>query len=140
MVAGPMTPKQERSFARYVSDIARVLTPGWDITLHFDGPGNTADGGDAIASVECIWGRRKAHMTIDPDLMNFNPEEQREVVTHELLHIHGYAVRALVTTALAPMLGSHAWEAFVPGLTKADEDATDALARAIAPFFPLWEG
>ncbi len=135
-----MTSKQQRSFVRWVSDIAAILVPGWDVRLHFSDPGTIADGAEAIASVECIWGRRKASVTVSPDIVNCGPEEQREVVVHELVHVIHYGVKALVTTTVAPMIGSSAWVAFEPGLTKADEDSTDAMARAIAPFFPLWEG
>lgn len=135
-----MNARQQRSFVRWASEIASVLVPGWDVRLHFADPGSTGDGSDAIASVECIWGRRKAAITVSPDIFSCVPEEQREVIVHELVHVIHYGVKALVTATVAPMIGQSAWTAFEPGLTKADEDSTDAMARAIAPLFPLWEG
>lgn len=133
-----MNLREQRSFVRWASEIAGVLVPGWDVHLHFGNPGAVLDGGDAMASVECVWGRRKASIVVTPDILNYSPEEQRETIVHELIHIVHWGVKALVTTTVAPMVGSQAWTAFDPALTKADEDATDAMARAIAPFFPLW--
>ena len=136
-----MTPKQERSFARYVGEIARTLAPGWDIRLHFADPGDPGGVGvSAAASVGTTWGRRLAHLTVDPDVVTWTPEEQRHVIVHEFIHIPFMAVTDLVDVSFREKVGSLAWEAFKSGWVHADEHATDALAKAIAPFFPLWEG
>ena len=136
-----MTPKQERSFVKWAASIAHVLVPGWDIRLHIDDPGDPgAIGEQAAASVSCTWGRKIAHMTVAPDVLTWTPEEQRHVICHEFIHIAFYAVSDIVEVSLKDKVGSLAWDAFRPGLVHAEEHATDALAKAIAPFFPLWRG
>ena len=133
-----MTPKQERSFARWAASIAHTLVPGWDIRLHFGPPDSAADGSGAIAAVTCIWGRKIAHVTVSPEIAASSPEEQRHVIVHEFVHIPLFGVKELVRVSLAEKIGTIAWEAFEPGLTNVDEHATDALASAIEDFFPLW--
>ncbi len=138
MGGGALT--REKSFVRWAATIAHDLCPGWQISLHFGDPGEAADASEAAAKVSCVWGRRSAHITYSPEIFKLDAEEQRYIVVHEFVHIPFYGVTQLVEATIPPLVGKLAWEAFQPGLTKTEEDATDAFAHAIAGFFPLWEG
>lgn len=136
-----MTPKQYRSLARYMAVIANEFgLRDWDVTLHAEEPGDGNDGGDALASVECVYGRRKAHIRVASAFDEVTPEEQRNAVLHELIHIHTEPMRALLRTTLPKIMGLPAFETFWPAFTQADEHATDAIAAAIGDKYPLWEG
>ena len=132
-----MSPKQYRSLARYMGQIAKEFgLKDWELTLHDEPP----DLDQALASVECVYGRRVAHIRVAPDFDHYTPESQRNAVLHELIHIHTEPVRALIRTALPSLIGAPAFEAFMAGFTQADEHATDAIAAAIAERYPIWEG
>lgn len=136
-----MTPKQQRSLVRWIGDIAETLIPGWDLNIHIGDPGDPGDlGQPAAASVSCVWGRRIANMNVAPDIVKWRPEEQRHVIVHELIHVVFFGTKLLAERTFRDLVGSMTWDGYEPAAIKTDEDATDAMAKAIAPFFPLWEG
>ena len=136
-----MTDKQYRSLARYTARIAKELGLS-HMTLSLDtaDPGGASDGTQAAASWEGVFGRHRGVIQVSREFDHFPPEHQRVYIVHELLHAHTEHVRALVRTSLAPVMGQQAFDVFMAGYTQADELATDALAEAIAPNYPLWEG
>ena len=136
-----MTDKQYRSLARYTAQIAKELGLG-HLTMSLDtaGPGEGPEGAQAAASWEGVYGRHRGVIQVSRDFDHFPPEHQRVYIVHELLHAHTEQVRSLVRTSLAPVMGQAAYDVFMSAYTQADELATDALAEAIAPSYPLWEG
>jgi hypothetical protein len=132
-----VTPRLRRSLARYIFTIAKEFgLRDWDMYLLGDPP----DTETAAASVECIYGRRKANIRVGVEFHHASPEEQREVVLHELIHVHFAQTRALIDEVLPDLLGKPAFVAFREAYRQADEHATDAIANAIADRYPLWEG
>lgn len=131
-----MTPRQYRSLGRYVRLIAdRLGLRDWTFEISH----NPSDG-IALAQIECLFGRQLGIVEFCPNWMGLTPEQQRHVVVHEMLHAcaagpHGYVYRALPS-----LLGESAWSAFESAYRQVEELATDGLAAAIAPIFPLWEG
>jgi hypothetical protein len=131
-----VTPKQSRSLARYISDIAREYgLSGWTIVGH-----EGTDSEDHAAEVTCLFGRKVAHLNLSADFASFTPEEQRQTVLHELTHIHLDQMNSLMHSVLPEVMGLPAYSAFFAGYNQAMEHATDAIAVAIADKFPLWEG
>jgi hypothetical protein len=131
-----MTHRQRRSLAKYVSAIAVTLgLRDWTLSFPEDPPEND----DAIASVECIYGRRMASVRFDADFLSFSCEDQRVAVLHELIHVHFWHRRQATKDALEG-IGREAREIAFDAITLGDEYGTDAVADAIAPFFPFWEG
>ena len=136
-----MTDRRIRSLCRWMSDLANDFgLSDKKINVHVGGPGEAEDGSDAIASVAGIYGRNILNVSISPAFFDQSPEEQRYIVIHEYAHAHTEAVRDLLRTALPKLLGQPAYDTFQTAYTQLDELATDSLARAIAPMFPLWEG
>ncbi|MCC6311345.1 MAG: hypothetical protein IT345_10565 [Trueperaceae bacterium] len=132
-----MTPKQYRSLARYMASIAKDFgLRDWALTLHDEPP----DDPNALASVECVFGRRNAHVRVAQDFDQYPPEDQRTAILHELIHVHTEGLRALLRNSLPDLIGHPTFNALWAGVTQADEHATDALADAIAPYYPVWEG
>src|SRR5690606_37896035 len=59
-----VTERQYKSLARYMGRIAQEFgLRDWDITLHSEPPDDDA----ALASVECIFGRKRALIRVAPD-------------------------------------------------------------------------
>jgi hypothetical protein len=129
-----VTSKQYRSLAKYAGSIAADLgLRDWDIAIRDDPP----DDGGALASTECVYGRRQANIRFSPDFAHHAPEEQRTAVLHELLHVHLWAADQAVRDGLT-VLGSEAREVVYAGYNTAREYAVDAVATAIADRYPLW--
>lgn len=137
-----MTDRAFRSLCKYI--LAAAVQFGlrdWDITIHLGGEGPEAiEGQEVIASVDAAYGRKSAHVYIHPPFLHASPDEQRHVITHELVHIHTRQLHDLLWTTVKPVIGSAAWDVLQPAIRLADEHAVDALASALAPSLPLWGG
>lgn len=131
-----MTDKQRLSLVNYVGRLADALGLGeWHLVLHYD----SADAGNA-AEVSVVPGRRTAHISLSEDFPTFDPEEQRHVLVHELIHIHLDRIRTYARDTLPEVMGRPAWAAWHVTERDLNEYATDALAAAFAPHMPLWSG
>lgn len=130
-----MTSEQRQSLATYTSEMAVELGLT-DWTLDF--PNDEPSIEDAIASVDPVYGRKRATIRFRRDFMHCPPEEQRQTVIHELVHLHFAAQTQAVVDALKPLGMTAELAADYYQLTH--EYAVDALAEAIARYFPLWEG
>lgn len=136
-----MTEKQYRSLARYAGRIAKELRLDHiDLSLKSEGPGETKAGDAALASFEGTYGRHSGVIRVSHDFDHFPPEEQRIAILHELIHCHTEQIREYARISLMGALGREAYEVFWSGYTQQDELFTDALATALAPRFPLWDG
>lgn len=130
-----------RSLCKWAGVIADEFgLSDWSIQVHEGDAGGTDSDHDAVASVSTVYGRKIAHITISPEFVRCNPEEQRHVILHEFLHIHTRQARDLIYSRLPQVMGEPAFDAFASGLTLLDELAIDAMASAIERFYPLWEG
>ncbi len=88
------------------------------------------------AQIRCIYGQRRAVIRLGAQLDAYDPEKQRGIIAHELIHCH----LALIDAAaryVEPALGSVAWPLFEGAMADANEQATDAIAVVLAPFLPL---
>jgi hypothetical protein len=123
-----------RSLARYVGLMAAELgLRDWEIVVMDDEPADQS----AIASVECIYGRRLAHVRFRSDFAHLPAPEQRAAVLHELLHVHLSATDQAVRDHISEM-GVEARGIAESTYSTAREHAVDAIAAAISHRFPTW--
>jgi hypothetical protein len=135
-----MTDRQYRSLARYIFKLAKDLGLGhMELSLHAEPPEGD-HGLEAAASFEGTYGRQRGAIRVNKDFGHYSPVEQRHVIVHELIHAHTEHLREYVRTSLPGHLSQPAFQMFMSGYTQQDELFTDALADAIAPKFPLWDG
>lgn len=130
-----MTPKQHRSLARYMAQIAVEMgLRDWTFNYHIEPCEDTA-----LATVDTIYGRKIANVHVCADFAEQTPEAQRNAIVHELIHVHFAQERQAVEDGLKVLggvLGGIAHDAYRLG----HEYGVDGLAEAIAPHYPLWEG
>ena len=116
----------------YIQELAALLNLGqWKITISPLPPED-----DALATCRVTSGQQLATIRIAQATIKADPEEQRATLLHELLHIHLWAIGEVVEHAF-PALGTTAAGVLEAAHDLAAERAIDALALAIAPFFPL---
>lgn len=128
-----------RSLCKWAGAVANDLGLGeFEIKAHAAAAGSTLTDEDAIASVSCVYGRKIANISFAETFFLADPEEQRHVLLHELLHVRFWDSHALMESTLPEVMGVPAYKAFFAGLTLVDEHAIDALAKALEPLFPLW--
>lgn len=134
-----MNDREMRKAAKYVADLAAMYgLKDWRIELH-EGDNKEAHDGIVAAEVVCVYGRRLAIIGISPDFPTWEPREQANVVLHELTHVHLNQLATLLEEALPGLIGSTTFHTLMVGYRQAMEHATDAIAEAIAPRFPVFE-
>lgn len=91
------------------------------------------------AEVRPTYGQKHAVVKLCWDFNSETPERQRMVLVHELIHchLHGIVQPGYYDEAAWKILGSSAADVLRDQMHLANEFATDALARAIAPLMPL---
>lgn len=131
-----MTPVAERRLMRYIATIGKMLgLCDWKVILRPDEP----DSKDHAASISCVYGRRVANLWLSHGFEHLEPAEQRQILVHELLHVHFDSMTTLIEQALPPALGAPAYGVFDAAYRERAEHAVDAIAEAVAPVFPLPE-
>lgn len=130
-----MTNRQRRSLAKYIAGVA-VEIGLRDWTLRFE----AAPCEDpALATVQTVYGRKIANVRVAADFSDYSPEEQRNAIVHELIHVHFAQQNQAVADAL-DVLGHEAQTVAAAAYRVGHEYGVDGLAYAIAPNYPLWEG
>lgn len=71
-----------------------------------------------------------AELRVSYDFFRQTPEKQRDILTHELVHL--IMRQDQIVESLEPSLGKLAWSVFEPQYEDATERATDHIARIIA--------
>jgi hypothetical protein len=108
----------------YQALAARMRLGGWTFIISDEGPE-----GDALASINCWYGRFGATVRLSDNFLNETEEEQRYICVHELVHVWFAHADELVSDEL-PKGAKDAW-------TLASEYGVDAAAQTLAPFMPL---
>ena len=128
------TEAQGLALAAYIATLLPTLRLShWQVKVQ---PEPASEGHEA--SVSCTEDRYIAAIRVSQEFWTLPPETQRNVITHELIHVHNSQVDDAVILARKP-LGEQAWALFWGSYAHADEYATDALAAVLAPFLPLPE-
>jgi hypothetical protein len=103
----------------------------WEVTVI-----EAASDVDAWADIDAHSQQPTADLRVSYDFWKQEPEKQRLILTHELLHLV-LARYARVTETLEDSLGKLAWAVLEPQLEDAEERATEHLARIVAPYLAL---
>jgi hypothetical protein len=128
--------KAERKvLLRYVLDRGGDLgLPHWIVNLsRWECPqGN-------YAVVQSNLGKNEALIAFQREFRKADPKQQRQTVIHELLHLHHQGTATYLTNTLPRVTGRKLAGALYDVVHQREEEAVDALARAIAPHYPLIE-
>lgn len=128
-----MTETEHVELEKYTRELANLMElRDWTISV-LDNP---PDGTEAIACITCIYGQKYARIRVRHDFFDRDPENQRQIIAHELLHIHLSGLEWSFNNRqgqLAPPVFQMAWD----GLKDVVEFGVDAIADAIARYLPL---
>lgn len=120
-----------RAYARQLADLLHLKD--WTILFDQSPPEND----DAIASIDPCEGRKVATVHICSDFWEREADEQRQTITHELIHCHHDSASEIVRVDLVKHLSQQAYDILWGGYKRQMEYCVDGLADAIAPFLPL---
>ena len=125
-------PRMRNQAERYLNAALPTLNlRQWRIKVSPDLPPD-----DSWADVEVSQNLWVATIRLSNEFFKEAPEHQRNILTHELLHVHNAAMERMVER-LEGVLGSQAYD-ILNGLWDTEtERVADALAPVIAPLLPL---
>jgi len=103
----------------------------WEVTIV-----EAAADVDAWADIEPHAQQPTADLRVAFDFWKQEPEKQRLILTHELLHLV-LARYARISENLEESLGKLAWAVIEPQLEDGEERTIEHLARIIAPYLSL---
>jgi hypothetical protein len=103
----------------------------WEVTIV-----EAASDVDAWADIEAHAQQPTADLRVAFDFWKQEPEKQRLILTHELLHLV-MARYARISENLEESLGKLAWAVIEPQLEDGEERTIEHLARIIAPYLSL---
>ena len=103
----------------------------WEVTIV-----EAAADVDAWADIEPHPQQPTADLRVAFDFWKQEPEKQRLILTHELLHLV-LARYARISENLEESLGKLAWAVIEPQLEDGEERTIEHLARIIAPYLSL---
>ena len=92
---------------------------------------------DAAAQVNCVYGRKLAHIRLAKEWGTYSKEEQRHYLVHELVHPHIEPMFCMVENDMKGVLGNQAYEVLIWPYRRTMEFTVDGLASVIASFIPL---
>ena len=129
-----MATKRDRwdDLEAYVADLQTALNvSGWKVSIARD-----ASDVDAWADINPHEQNATAELRISHDFWRQSAEMQREVLTHEVLHLVTARLDQTVE-ALEDAMGKVLWAVFEPQFLNATERTVDHLAKILAPTLPL---
>ena len=116
----------------YVAEIQTALNvANWKVSITRE-----ASDVDAWADINPHEQNHTAELRVSHDFWRQTPEMQREVLTHEILHLVTARLDQTVE-ALEDAFGKVVWAVFEPQFENATERTVDHLAKIIAPILPL---
>lgn len=129
-----MTRAQKNALERYISEAQQTLNLGqWKIELE-DSPCED----DALAEIEVSENLWQARIRVAHSFFKEKPEEQRDTIVHELIHVHTAGIERS-RDRMEKTLGELAWPVFQASMENEVERAVDALAKIVAPTLPIPE-
>jgi hypothetical protein len=115
---------------RQLDAIGRALgLRGWVIHIENEpaSPGKAAE-------VCVVYGRKIAKVNLASDWWSYPAAERHHVLVHEMIHVVMDPMRTYLNETMPILVGEPAWHAIAQALRFHDEQATDQLATALAPF------
>lgn len=128
-----MTDEQYESLSAYLRVMADAMAlKDWAIHLQRKTPENP----NHQAAVQSVYGRRHANIWVDSAFFDDSPEEQRQTITHELLHLHINPIKHALQNAKTN-LGDHTYGVVEGMMDDATEFAVDDISAVLALGLPL---
>lgn len=125
----------ERSVNRYAAGMAEhVGLRDWTVIVQKGEPARMAE--STLAHCETTYGRKVVVVSLAGRVYDEDPEEIRDTVVHELLHAH-LDEPAAVIRDLETQMGTWLYEVVHETYKRANENAVDAIAKALARHLPL---
>jgi len=129
-----MATKRDRwdDLEAYVADLQAALNVAhWKVNI-----AREASDVDSWADINPHEQNLTAELRVSHDFWKQTPEQQREVLCHEILHLVTARLDQTVE-ALEDAMGKVLWAVFELQYENATERAVDHLARVLAPTIPL---
>ncbi len=121
-----------RDVEKYCNAALPILRlPQWSVRISADIPAD-----DSWADIEVSTNLWQATIRISDDFFRQEPELQRRIIAHELLHIHNAPMERLIES-LEGVLGSQAYEMLDHLWNAEGERIAEALSFLIADRLPL---
>lgn len=92
-----------------------------------------------LADTETTYGQRIALLRFNEKWQEWDMDELRSTVVHELLHVHTEPTSELLADIVGATLDEKASAVTTAAVSYSMERAVDQIAVAIAPYFPLPE-
>jgi hypothetical protein len=124
--------KKKISTVEYTRQIAVSMGLGGWVIEESETPAEEG----ALATIEPTYGQRHAKLSLCKEWETLTPEEQRDTIVHELLHVH-LAHFSQLAHDIVESLDEGAAKAARASLALAEEYAVDAMSTAWSPFMPL---
>jgi hypothetical protein len=125
-------------YVRHLGDIIGLRD--WTLIVSRD----ALDNDDAFAMVRPVEGKKHATIFVCKDFRAQTPEEQREVITHELIHCHLATAIDVIRLDLcrSAVLGQPVYDICWNAFKRQIEYAVDGMAEEWAKSLPLivWDG
>jgi hypothetical protein len=116
----------------YVAELQEALNiTNWKVTI-----AREASDVEAWADINPHEQNYTAELRVSHDFWKQTPQQQREVLTHEMLHIVTARLDQTIE-ALEEAFGKVVWTIFEPQYVNATERAVDHIARVLAQHLPL---
>jgi hypothetical protein len=118
-----MKQSRRQQWLPYVRKIADILhLRDWSFEIYEELPSDS----DAVASINPIYGRKRAVIRLSEGFLNDSKSDQRHTLAHELIHCHTGPMQRVI----------EAEEHMTAAARIAMEYCVDGLADAIAPLLP----
>ena len=129
-----MTKRQYNGLQRYIDRLRPMLgLTDYEVVLKEDPPENAGNDADHKSIPAC----HTSVFRVSPRFFTFDPEYQREIIVHELLHCVHNQPQDQIRHVLPEYLDGNAGNVFVDLWFQSHEYAIDKLYVAISGFFPL---
>jgi hypothetical protein len=131
-----VTKRDRKALCRYVRWVADVVElRDWTIVIAHDPPADD----DIYAHVAPTDGRKIATVRFCAGFRDLEPDKQRMVVVHELVHLHLAPLQFQCEDDLHPLWGKAVDTVFFASFRRNIEYAVDGITHAIAKHMPLIE-
>lgn len=130
-----MTDKEWEALEAYIAECQRTLRcTDWIVKVQRDDPPDANN----EAATYILNDADEAHMRFNAHFREWEPDRQRAVVVHEVLHLHLDRLHDLAEQALRGAAPA-AWAGLEENHRRAYERVCERLAQAIAPMIPKLE-
>lgn len=130
-----LSKRERKALLRYMRWVANEMElRDWELELD---PDQCAE--DVAGHCQVTGGLRHARISVASNFREHSPEEQRDTIVHELVHIHLDGSWRMVQHDLGDALGKPVYYVFCDSYRRAMELGVDALSKSIAKHLPLIE-